>query len=317
MKNNIHEKFSGIDLLNYLYAKIIFIFHAQRYILTVLEEALRRSRMVGILGREGMGKSSAIAKFINENSNVYYLRIGTTYMLSNFFNEMLFQVSGVYPTVHDTLFLKMKTLSHLLTKDNSKKLIIVDDAGRLSPRALGVFFELRDNTIATTAFVFVGLAYFQKNLLRSRKNGVPGLAEFIRRVSSWYNVPGLRANEAAAYGAACNLTASQLVALEESKVETIAELENMVNAILEEAEQAKKEERPELKIPVPGQAVVPNTKSGKKTSEDDEEQEDELEEALALQKKEAAKKARKAKEAKKAINANKVKQQATRRVASV
>ena len=141
--------------------------------------------MVGILGREGMGKSSAIAKFINENSNVYYLRIGTTYMLSNFFNEMLFQVSGVYPTVHDTLFVKMKTLSHLLTKDNSKKVIIVDDAGRLSPRALGVFFELRDNTIATTAFVFVGLDYFQKNLLKAKKNSVTGVAEFYRRCENF------------------------------------------------------------------------------------------------------------------------------------
>jgi len=107
------------------------------------------------------------------------------------------------------------------------------------------------------------------------------------------------------------------VKLQEAQSETIAELENMVQAILEEAETAKKEERPERKVRVPGQALIPNTKSGKKSSEDDEEEEDELEEASALQKKEAAKKARKAKEAKKAINANKVKQQTTRRVASV
>ncbi|MBK7652452.1 MAG: hypothetical protein IPJ20_19410 [Flammeovirgaceae bacterium] len=250
MKENIHEKFSGVDLLNYLYTKIKFIFHAQQHILVVLEEAQRRSRMVGLLGREGMGKSSAIAKYVNENSNVYYLRIGTTYMLSNFFNEMLFQVSGVYPTVYDTLFIKMKTLSHMLTKDNSKKLIIVDDAGRLSPRALGVFFELRDNTIATTAFVFVGLDYFQKNLLQAKKNGIAGIAEFYRRVENWYTVPGLRANEIVAYGAAYGLTANQLALLKESNIETIAELETMVQAILEESELAKRE-RSERKIPVP------------------------------------------------------------------
>lgn len=297
---NLHERFSSVDLLNHLFSKLGFLFSAQQYIITVLNEALKRSRMVAVLGREGMGKSSAVAKFIQDNRQVYYLRIGTTYTISSFFNEMLFQVTGVYPTVNDTLFTKMKMLSHELTKDNTKKLIVVDDAGRLSPRALGVFFELRDNTMHATGFAFIGLSYFQKNLLNAKKNGVAGIAEFYRRVENWYNVPGLKGNEIASYGLEKKLTQEQVLDLKDSGAETIAEVENMAQALLEEAADAAKEDRPAKKIKVPGKSVaVDQSRKPLARKEDDEEMEDELEEELARRKKEAAKKARDAKKAKK------------------
>ncbi|MFN8889249.1 MAG: hypothetical protein ACK5WF_17450 [Cyclobacteriaceae bacterium] len=207
----------------------------------------------------------------------------------------------------------MKMLSHSLTKDNTKKLIIVDDAGRLSPRSLGVFFELRDNTIQTTGFVFVGLDYFQKNLLNAKKNGVAGIAEFYRRVENWYgSMPGLQKNEIAAYGIKHNLTQDQILELQEAQVETIAELENMTQALLEEAQEAAKEERATKKVGVPGKnAQMDHSRPAKPSKEDDEEEEDELEEEIARKKKEAAKKARAAKQAKKAKNQSATKDDAS------
>ncbi len=277
---NLHEKFSAIDLLNHLFTKIKFIFSAQSYIIEILMQANKRSRMVGILGREGMGKSSAIAQYIQDGQQIYYLRIGTTYTISNLLNELLYQLSGVYPTVAETLFDKMKKLSFLLTKDNSKKLIIIDDAGRMSARGLSTWFELRDNTISTTGFVFIGLDYFQKNLLKAKKNGVPGIAEFYRRVENWYWVPGLKKNEIIDYGAKCNLNDNQLIDLISAGVETIAELESTVEALLEEAEVAEKEMRQPKQITVPGKRptnVKVNSKSKKYKNANHEDFEDENE----------------------------------------
>ncbi|HTH55718.1 MAG TPA: AAA family ATPase [Cyclobacteriaceae bacterium] len=293
---NLHERFSSIDLLNFLFTKLGFIFHSQQYLIAILDEALRRSRMVAVLGREGMGKSSAIAKFVQDNPQVYYLRIGKSYAITHFFNEMLYQVTGVYPAVYETLFVKMKMLSHALTKDNTRRLIIVDDCGALSAKALSVFFELRDNTINTTGFVFVGLDYFQKNLMQARKNGVPGIAEFYRRVENWYDMPRLQKNESAAYGKQRGMTDDQVLQLNSSEAETIAELENMANAILEEEEAAKKEERAPKKIKVPGQEVQTEHRDAPRKDEEDEE--DELEEEIVRKKKEGARKARAAKKAK-------------------
>src|SRR5258705_13403499 len=122
---NLHESFSSMDLLNYLISKIEMIFSSQNYVILTLERAQRRSSMIGVIGREGMGKSSAIAKYVLENKNVYYVRIGQSYRISNFLDEMIFQVSGIYPKAPDSLFLKMKQLSQLLAKDSTKKLIIV------------------------------------------------------------------------------------------------------------------------------------------------------------------------------------------------
>ena len=267
---NLHESFSSMDLLNYLISKIEMIFSSQNYVILTLERAQRRSSMIGIIGREGMGKSSAIAKYVLENKNVYYVRIGQSYRISNFLDEMIFQVSGVYPKAPDSLFLKMKQLSQLLAKDSTKKLLIVDDAGKLSPRGLGFFHELRDNTMQSTGFAFVGLPYFQKHLLQAIKGGVTGVAEFYRRIESWYTVPGLKKNEIAQYGIKRSLTEDLVLELQQSGVETIAELENTAAALLEEAEEALKENRAARKINAKGKAH--------KSADTDDELEDDLEE---------------------------------------
>src|SRR5687768_14465887 len=93
----LYERFAAVELLKYLFTKIAFLFKPQRYTISVLKEAMRRSRMVAILGREGMGKSSAIAQYIQEVPNVYYVRVGKSYTINNLFDELLYQVSGVYP----------------------------------------------------------------------------------------------------------------------------------------------------------------------------------------------------------------------------
>ncbi len=293
--NNLHQQFSSIVLLNILYTKIRLLFHSQLFILTILASALKRSLMIGILGREGMGKSSAVAKFRAENKNVYYVRIGQSYHIQNLLDEMIFQVSGVYPKAPDTLFTKMKQLSSLLTRDSEKKLIIIDDAGKLSPRGLGFFHELRDNTMQCTGFAFVGLPYYQKHLLQAIKLQVTGVAEFYRRTTSWYTVPGLKNNEISEYGITHKLNEEQLSELMKSGIETIAELETETEKILEEAEEAKKEKRAPRKIKEKDKETLPSSDT---KDDDNEEEEDELEEAEAVRKKEAAKKAREAKQAK-------------------
>ncbi|MEZ4945578.1 MAG: ATP-binding protein [Cyclobacteriaceae bacterium] len=236
-KEWLHEKFSSLDGLLYLNSKKEMVLHSQKFIEAALDRALSRSEMVGILGQEGLGKSTSIASFHHNRAlsgqNVVYVKIGQSYTINSFLNEMIFQVSGSYPKIKQTRFEKVKYLSYLLTNDNRKKIVIIDDAGKLSPRALGFFHELRDNTIYTTAFAFVGLPYFQNNLLRSKKNGVIGVAEFYRRIQTWVNVPKINKNEVFEYAKLRKLSESQLKVMEGSKPGTIGELELIVDKIIE------------------------------------------------------------------------------------
>lgn len=271
---NLHESFSSVDLLNQLIARIDFIFSTQQYVIAALERAHKRCSMIGLLGREGMGKTSAIAEYALNTKNIYYIRIGESYQISNFMDEMIFQVSGVYPKVPDTLFTKMKQLSHLLTKDSTKKLIIVDDAGKLKPRGLGFFHELRDNTMHTTGFAFVGLDYFRKHLQKAIKADVTGVAEFYRRIESWYEVPPLMQDEISEYGLKHGLNGDQILELKaymaKTDTKTISELESSTSLILQEAESAQKENRARRKIG--------SKQKSAKLTDTDEELEDDLEE---------------------------------------
>lgn len=242
-KEWLHEKFSSLDGLLYLNSKREIMLHSQKYIEAALDRALSRSEMVAILGQEGLGKSTAIASFhytrTLNGKNVVYVKIGQSYTIASFLNEMIFQVTESYPKTQQTLFEKVKYLSYLLTKDNQKRIVIIDDAGKLRPRALGFFHELRDNTIHTTSFVFVGLPYFQNNLLRAKKNGVIGTAEFYRRIQTWVTVNKINKSEIFEYAKLRKLGESQLKMLEGYNPATIGELELIVDKIFEVDSQEK------------------------------------------------------------------------------
>jgi len=272
------------------------LFHCQHFIKAILIESIKKSRMVGIIGREGMGKSSTIGHFIQDHTSVYYLRIGTSYTIVNLFNELIYQLTNAYPSSPETLFDKMKQVSYLLTANNEKKLIIIDDAGRLSPRGLSTWFELRDNTMHTTGIVFIGLDYFQNNLLKAQKKGVPGIAEFFRRIETWYTVPSLKKNEIVKYGVDKKLNSDQIQMLKNTNLETISELENLVNAIIEESELAEKEQRTAKDVSLPGKELT--NKKKKIAIVDDEKEQEELEEARKKARIEALKKARETKKVK-------------------
>lgn len=241
----LHEKFSSVDGLLFLNTKIMLKLNSQRYIEAALGRAFKNSDMIGILGQEGVGKSSAIAYFhfkqTQANMRVIYVKIGESYTIASFLNEIIFQISGLYPKITQTLFEKVKYISYLLTKDSNKKIVIVDDAGKLKPRALGFFHEIRDNTLHTTGFAFVALPYFQNNLLRAKKSGVPGIGEFYRRIQSWITVDCIGKQEIHDYSKMRKLRDDQVNSVIEnsSSLNTIGELELLVNKILEVGEQTQ------------------------------------------------------------------------------
>jgi len=127
----------------------------------------------------------------------------------------------------------MRQLANLLGENDSKKIIVVDDAGKLSPRGLGLFHELRDKTMHCTGFVFCGVKYFKDRLEAAMKNGVPGVAEFYRRVQGWPEVPNIDANDIKEYCKARKLTEEETKKVKIAKLETVAQLEIFVDDLID------------------------------------------------------------------------------------
>lgn len=135
--NNFH----GIHHLQYLLAKKIdgMEFNAERVMYATLERAMKGSKMLGATGREGTAKSTGIAGFVLTQPNSSYVNIGQSYTPKYFFGEMIISVSRGKVKPHGDMYTMMRQLSNLLTENDSRKLMVVDDAGKLSPRGLGLF----------------------------------------------------------------------------------------------------------------------------------------------------------------------------------
>jgi len=231
---NLNQMFSSRVILTTLGSKVDdFLFSHQRVIIRALERAHKNSDMIGILGMEGMGKSSAVASYLLTHDHVYYVRVGQSYSVKSFFHELAFQISGEFPPQSENTFTTVKRLSYLLTKSTERKIIIIDDAGLLTKTKLGFWRELRENTLSTTAFTFVGLQYFRDHLERQRQNGVIGVAEFIRRIQSWVTIEsGLQEHEIVEFAAKKGISQELMGALSATPIFTVAELENTIKNLL-------------------------------------------------------------------------------------
>jgi DNA transposition AAA+ family ATPase len=233
--NGKTNSFHGINHLQYLLAKKIdgMDFKSERIMYAVLERAMKGSKMLAATGREGMAKTTGIASYVLTRPNCYYVNIGQSYAPKHFFKEMIISVSKGKEKPQSDMYTMMRQLTNLLTEDESKKLICVDDGGKLSPRGLGLFHELRDNTMHCTGFVFCGVSYFKLQLEKSINRGVPGVAEFYRRIQSWVEIPNIQSNEITEYCSIRKLTADEIAQVKKVKLETVAALEILVDKIIE------------------------------------------------------------------------------------
>ncbi len=227
-ESEIISKYNSVDSLQFLLTKPRIETGQKKFIKKILELAHNKSQMIGIIEKEGCGKSTSIAEYFSTHKDAFYIRIGQTYTLKKMFQELIFTVSGEIPHSSSGMFILVKQLSGLLTENRDRKLIIIDDAGKLTGQGLGTFHELRENTQHCVGFAFVGLPYFKGNLMKWMIKGKPGVSEFYRRIENWYDdIPKLNRTEKIEY---CKRRGLHESSYDDALAcETISELENFVN----------------------------------------------------------------------------------------
>jgi len=227
------RRFTAMNSLQYLINKPIIETSALRKIQKILQKTHDDSSMSGVIGEEGIGKSTAAAKYVLSNENAYYIRMGQSYGSKTLFHELIFVMTGKEAFQSTNMKSTIDHLSAALTQSPDKKLVIIDDAGKLQSRSLGLFHELRDNTVETTGFAFLGLQYFLDNLLKWKKEKKIGIAEFYRRVNYWYSIPYLSPQEKLLYLKSKNIGIDTRVQGIIREVTTIWELEAQINIYLQ------------------------------------------------------------------------------------
>jgi DNA transposition AAA+ family ATPase len=205
------------------------------YIKSILDRAQSKSRMIGIGDKEGSGKTTAVAEYYFNNKNVTYVKVGQSYSNKRIFHELIFLISGEKPVETTNLYTSMRILQSLLLQHkDQQKLIIIDDAAKLSSVGLGLFHELRDYTTSCTGIVFIALPIFQENL-KKWKSTKQGIGEFYRRVQSWHEeeIPVLTKAEKISFCNLHELTDMELIDQFVNDCSTFSELEKLIEKFKE------------------------------------------------------------------------------------
>ncbi len=222
----------------FLYEKEKMRFGFQDYICTALKRAKDRSLMEVLMGIEGLGKSTGAAPFILEEDFAYYIRIGESYTPLVFYKELFYLIGGQLAPQSITIHELIVDISKLLTNGEDKRIIVFDDAGKLTTyrKALGLFHQLRDNTMMNTALVFITPEYFKTKLEESRKRGVAGIGEFYRRVQGWHKIPRqITQKEKKRFAEMKGLNETEIrIFLKDRSIKTVSELEIEIDKKIEE-----------------------------------------------------------------------------------
>jgi hypothetical protein len=202
----------------------------------VCMQAQSQSEMLAIVGYPGAGKTTSFENYIQKNDNVYYIRVRPTMKSKQFYRAL---AGAVGCEIHNDLdlFSLMDIICNQLNSTYEKKLIIIDEGGKLKPRFLEYIHELRDLTILTTGIVLAGPEYFKENVDEWVKKGIIGIPEFERRVFHWEILDPLSKNEITDFITAYGITDKDFLKQQRKLCKTYSKLENQIKIFTEENSQ--------------------------------------------------------------------------------
>ncbi len=150
----------------------------------ICNDAKKNGKMVGIIGYTGAGKTTALTEYYRTKKNVYLITCKKSMKPRQFFEKLLKQLGIDYT---GTIFDMIEKASEQLNSKNSP-LLIIDEAGKLSPTLLLYLHDLRDNTLHHAGIVMAGVDYFKTNLIKAVTKQKEGMPEFYSRVIMWYDL---------------------------------------------------------------------------------------------------------------------------------
>ncbi|OKL40275.1 AAA family ATPase [Pontibacter flavimaris] len=147
----------------------------------ICEDARQRRKLVGIIGYPGAGKTTALQSYYRSHKNIYYVECKNSMNRKQFLHAVLTEMGIQFMgTVYDMVRLISQEL-------NSKEspLLIIDEAGKMSPNLILDLHDLRNATMHNAGIVMSGCEYFKKNMEKAAEKDKQGYPEFYSRVMNW------------------------------------------------------------------------------------------------------------------------------------
>lgn len=149
------------------------------------EEAKSQSKMIAIIGYPGAGKTTGLMYFYKNYPNTTYVKVLPSMKPKIFYSKILENMGVPDQQNGLTLHYLIKKIAFMLNQSNEKNLLIIDEAGKFTPRMLEYIHELRDLTSDSTGIILAGPDYFQINLKKWVNSNKDGMPEIFRRINTW------------------------------------------------------------------------------------------------------------------------------------
>lgn len=197
-------------------------------------EALIYSKLIGVIGEPGYGKTTGLQYFTKsykEQGNVYYVRLRKSMTTRNFYSEVLNSITEESGTSKGSVFSMINRIAFLLNNSGVKNLLIFDEAGRLTKNQWHYVQEVRDLTEKSTGIIIAGPKYFSEKINEWKDKNVEGIPEVYRRINTWVYLKPPTKREIKTIVRAYNITDEEFLK-EALKMKNFAELTYLILSYL-------------------------------------------------------------------------------------
>lgn len=153
------------------------------------QDALINHKMISIIGDAGLGKTTAINSFKKlMKDNVYIVTVTEAMSMKIFYSSILNTFGDESYITSQHIYFIIKSAIEQFNSNGENKLLIIDEADKLSPRMVRYLHEFRDGTKETTGIIMLGVNTLKKNLQKWRNSGIVGIPEYYSRIHSWHEL---------------------------------------------------------------------------------------------------------------------------------
>lgn len=205
-------------------------------------DAIKNLKMIAIIGDTGLGKTTGLLKFKQENFklNIFYVKVRKSMNTRQFYVKMYQEISEEKEPLSGNINTIIDRIGMLLNKSGQKNILIIDECGRFTKNQFHYIQEVRDLTEQSTGIVLAGPNYFKTNLKKWKTIEAEGIPELYRRINAWGLLSPPTPKEINSFLKFHKITDPEIIE-EALKVENFGELMNIINSykILIENSQGK------------------------------------------------------------------------------
>ena len=202
----------------------------------LLRAAQEDSRMLGLEGFTGSGKTHALRMYARKNASAYYILADAEMNKKRFLSAILRAIRVKADDWGGNSSEMIETICRKLSAE-SRPVLIIDDAGKLSDPLIRMIQIIYDRTEGRAGIVIAGTEYLRTMVDKKARRNTMGYREFRRRIAWWERMEEPTKNDIREVCKVNGVTDPEAISFFQKAIADFGTLRNMVTNARKKAEQ--------------------------------------------------------------------------------